>query len=161
MNMESWKMDLHFKWGRLEAFTASELYEVIMAREAVFVVEQRCAYQEADGVDRHCWHLRVLLDGELAAYARVVEPGINYVEPAIGRVMTLARFRHLKLGRALMAEAIAFTEARFPGRGIRLWAQAHLQGFYGSLGFEPVGGIYDDSGMPHIEMLKLSVATTC
>lgn len=151
-------MDLRFTWSRFESFTALEIYELIKAREAVFVVEQKCAYQEADGADPHSWHLSVLLGGELAAYARVVDPGINYVEPSIGRVMTLERFRHLKLGRALMAEAIAFTEARFPGRGIRIGAQAHLQGFYGSLGFEPQGDVYDDAGIPHVEMLKPPVA---
>ena len=37
-------------------------------------------------------------------------------------------------------------------------AQAHLQGFYGSLGFEPVGDVYDDAGIPHIEMVKAPVA---
>ncbi len=151
-------MELSFKWRRLESFTALEIYEVIQAREAVFVVEQRCAYHEADGADPHCWHLCMHLDGAFAAYARVVEPGISYDEPSIGRVMTLEKYRHLKLGRALVAEAIAFTEARFPGRGIRIGAQAHLQHFYGSLGFEPVGDIYDDAGIPHIEMLKAPVA---
>ena len=151
-------MELSFKWRRLESFTALEIYEVIQAREAVFVVEQRCAYQEADGADPHCWHLCAYLDGGFAAYARVVEPGIHYDEPAIGRVMTLEKHRHLKLGRALVAEAIAFTEARFAGRGIRIGAQAHLQDFYGSLGFVPVGEVYDDAGIPHIEMVKAPLA---
>ncbi len=147
-------MELRFRWNRLESLTAVEMHEVIMAREAVFVVEQQCAYQEADGADAHSWHLRVLADGEFAAYARVVEPGIKYAEPSIGRVMTLAKFRGLKLGHALVAEAIAFTEARYPGAGIRIGAQAHLQKFYGSLGFQPVGAVYDDDGIEHIDMLK-------
>lgn len=151
-------MNLSFKWNRLESFTALEMYAVIQAREAVFVVEQQCAYQEADGADAHSWHMRLLADGEFAAYARVVEPGIKYPEPSIGRVMTLAKFRPLKLGRALVAEAIAFTEARYPGSGIRIGAQAHLQKFYGSLGFQPVGEVYDDDGIDHIEMLKPAVA---
>ena len=150
-------MELSFKWNRLASFTALEMYEVIQAREAVFVVEQRCAYQEADGADPHCWHLCARLDGAFAAYARVVEPGIHYAEPSIGRVMTLEKYRQLKLGRALVAEAIAFTEARFAGRGIRIGAQAHLQHFYGSLGFAPVGEVYDDAGIPHIEMVKAPV----
>ncbi len=147
-------MNLHFKWNRMESMTALEMYEVIKARESVFVVEQQCAYQEADGADPQSWHLSVLLDGELAAYARVVEPGIKYPEPSIGRVITLKKFRNLQIGRALVAEAIAFTESNFQGQGIRIGAQAHLQNFYGSLGFLPVGDVYDDDGIPHIEMFK-------
>ncbi|WP_370682445.1 GNAT family N-acetyltransferase [Comamonas sp. GB3 AK4-5] len=147
-------MKLHFEWQRLESLTAAELYALLQARESVFVVEQQCAYQEADGMDFHAWHLRVLLDGELAACARVVDPGLKYTEPSIGRVMTLGKFRKLQIGRALVAEAIAFTEQHWPGQGIRIGAQAHLEGFYGSLGFQAVGDVYDEDGIPHIDMVK-------
>lgn len=130
-----WQVNSSFQWNRRESVTALEMYAVIQAREAVFVVEQQCAYQETDGADAHSWHMRLLADGAFAAYARVVEPGINYAEPSIGRVMTLVKFRPLKLGCTLVAEAIAFTEARYPGTGSRIGAQAHLQKFYGCLGF--------------------------
>ena len=60
----------------------------------------------------------------------------------------------LAIGYALVAEAIRFTEAQFPGQGIRIGAQAHLQKFYGSLGFEPVGETYDEDGIAHIDMVK-------
>lgn len=150
-------MDLVFQWKRLDDLSTREMYTIIQAREAVFVVEQKCAYQDVDGLDPDSWHLSVLKDGELAAYARVVEPGFKYEEPSIGRVLTLAKFRSLKIGYALVAEAIRFTEARYPGAGIRIGAQAHLQKFYGSLGFEPVGEVYDEDGIPHIDMLKPSV----
>lgn len=152
-------MEPKFNWNRLESLSALEMYSIIQAREAVFVVEQTCAYQEADGADIQSWHLCVLLDGELAAYARVVDPGVKYSEPSIGRVMTVAKYRKLQLGRALVAEAIAFAEGQFPGAGIRIGAQAHLRKFYGSLGFQPVGAVYDEDGIPHIEMLRPSAAT--
>ncbi|WP_063690206.1 GNAT family N-acetyltransferase [Alcaligenes faecalis] len=150
-------MDLDFQWKRLDDLSTREMYTIIQAREAVFVVEQACAYQEVDGLDLDSWHLSVLKDGELAAYARVVEPGLKYEEPSIGRVLTLAKFRSLKIGYALVAEAIRFTETHYPGTGIRIGAQAHLQKFYGSLGFEPVGEIYDEDGIAHIDMVKAAV----
>ncbi|MEZ7809408.1 GNAT family N-acetyltransferase [Alcaligenes phenolicus] len=150
-------MDLVFQWKRLDDLSTREMYTIIQAREAVFVVEQECAYQDVDGLDLDSWHLSVLKDGELAAYARVVEPGLKYDEPSIGRVLTLAKFRSLKIGYALVAEAIRFTEAHYPGAGIRIGAQTHLQKFYGSLGFEPVGQIYDEDGIPHIDMVKAAV----
>lgn len=150
-------MGLDFQWKRLDDLSTREMYTIIQAREAVFVVEQACAYQEVDGLDLDSWHLSVLKDGELAAYARVVEPGLKYEEPSIGRVLTLVKFRSLKIGYALVAEAIRFTEAHYPGTGIRIGAQAHLQKFYGSLGFEPVGEIYDEDGIAHIDMVKAAV----
>ncbi|AYR19372.1 GNAT family N-acetyltransferase [Alcaligenes faecalis] len=150
-------MDLVFQWKRLDDLSTREMYAIIQAREAVFVVEQQCAYQDVDGLDLDSWHLSVLKGNELAAYARVVAPGLKYAEPSIGRVLTLAQFRSLKIGYALVAEAIRFTEAHYPGAGIRIGAQAHLQKFYGSLGFEPVGKGYDEDGIPHIDMLKPSV----
>lgn len=150
-------MHLNYQWNRLEALTALELYEVVRARESIFVVEQQCAYQECDGVDPQSWHLRVTVDGELAAYARVVDPGIKYTEPSIGRVIALPKFRNLQIGRALVAEAIAFTELHFPGQGIRIGAQARLEKFYASLGFHTVSDVYDDDGIDHIDMLKPAV----
>ena len=147
-------MELNFKWSRLDSFTASELYEIIKARESVFVVEQKCPYQETDDMDPHSWHLAVSLNGELAAYVRVVDPGIKYDQPSIGRVMTLAKFRELKMGRSLMNEVIRFTEHQFPNMGIKIGAQVYLQKFYESLGFEAVGEPYDEDGIPHVDMVK-------
>ncbi len=147
-------MNIEFTWLRLESLSALELYEILKARESVFVVEQACAYLEADGKDPRAWHLQVRADGELAAYARVVEPGVSYAQPSIGRVMTVQKFRGLKLGRELMAEAIAFTESTYPGQGIRIGAQARLQAFYASLGFQTVSEPYDEDGIAHVEMVK-------
>lgn len=150
-------MDLVFTWKRFEELSNLELYQIIQAREEVFVVEQNCAYLDADNLDLSAWHLSVTLNGELAAYSRLVEPGLKFPEPSIGRVLTLAKFRSMKIGYALMSESIAFTEKTFPGKGIRIGAQAHLQKFYGSLGFESVGDVYDEDGIPHIVMVKAPV----
>lgn len=144
-----------FKWSRLESITAKELHEILMAREAVFVVEQKCAYQEADLYDLSCWHLLCRVGEQLAGYARVIDPGCKYRQPSIGRVMTTASFRSMKLGRPLLLEAIRFTEETYPGHGIQIGAQAHLQRFYSSLGFKKLGDEYDEDGIPHIDMIKV------
>lgn len=145
---------LEFRWSRLESLAALEIYEIIKARESVFVVEQGCPYQEADDMDRHAWHLSAFLDGELAAYARVVDPGIKYDQPSIGRVMTVRKFRGLKVGRALMEEAIRFTDRNFPGQEIKIAAQVYLREFYESLGFRATGHPYEEDGIPHVEMVR-------
>lgn len=149
-------MKLDFKWSRLESLSALELFNIIKARESVFVVEQQCPYQETDDMDLHSWHLAVSLNGELAAYVRVVDPCIKYEQPSIGRVMTLEKFRSLKIGRTLMNEAIHFTEEQFPKMGIKIGAQVYLQNFYESLGFEVITEPYDEDGIPHIDMVRLS-----
>ena len=149
-------MKLNFKWSRLDSLSALELFEIIKERESVFVVEQQCPYQETDDMDLHSWHLTVSLNDELAAYARVVDPGIKYDQPSIGRVMTLGKFRNLKIGRSLMIEAIRFTEQQFPEVGIKIGAQIYLQHFYESLEFATVSEPYDEDGIPHIDMVKPS-----
>ena len=147
-------MQLQFKWTRFDALSALEVYALIQARESVFVVEQKCPYQEADGLDLQAWHLTARVGGALAACARVVDPGLKYVQPSIGRVMTMQDFRAHGLGRSLMQEAIRFTHQAFPGQGIKIGAQARLQAFYASLGFVRDGQPYDEDGMAHIDMTK-------
>ena len=39
-------------WAELDR---EELYDLLILRTAVFVVEQSCPYQEADGRDRRAW----------------------------------------------------------------------------------------------------------
>lgn len=150
-------MKLDFKWSRIENLSALELFTIIKARESVFVVEQQCPYQETDDMDLHSWHLAASINNQLAAYVRVVDPGIKYEQPSIGRVMTISEFRNLKIGRSLMNEAIRFTEEQYPQMGIKIGAQVYLQKFYESLGFEAVSEPYDEDGIPHIDMMKPAI----
>ncbi|HVK31715.1 MAG TPA: GNAT family N-acetyltransferase, partial [Burkholderiaceae bacterium] len=57
-------------------------------------------------------------------------------------------------GRALMTEGVAGCERLWPGRAIRISAQAHLERFYGSLGFVRVGPNYGEDSIPHVQMLR-------
>jgi ElaA protein len=150
-------MKLNFKWSRIEDLSSIELFTIIKAREAVFVVEQECPYQETDEMDLQSWHLVVSIEDQLVAYVRVVDPGIKYEHPSIGRVMTCLEVRHLKIGRPLMKEAIRFTEEKYPNTGIKIGAQVYLQKFYESLGFAAVNEPYDEDGILHIDMIKADI----
>ena len=97
------------------------------------------------------------LNNELAAYVRVVDPGIKYEQPSIGRVLTLQKFRNLKIGRSLMNEAINLTEKKFPKMNIKIGAQVYLQNFYESLGFKTINNGYDEDNIPHINMIRTSI----
>ena len=132
-----------------------DLYDLLELRQRVFVLEQNCAYVDADGVDLSCWHLLGRDEhARLDAYARIVPPGVKYTEPSIGRVVTHPRVRGQGLGKSLMREAIMHTVNLFPGEAIRIGAQMHLVRFYSEFGFDPVGDPYDEDGIPHVEMVR-------
>lgn len=139
-----------FAWTALDR---DRLYAVLNLRERVFVVEQACAYLDCDGNDPKTLHLLGHADGTLAAYARIVPPGVFYEEPAIGRVVVDPAWRSGGRGRALMREAIARTHAHFGARSIRINAQVYLERFYRELGFVPASEPYDEDGIPHLAML--------
>lgn len=145
-------MDWNLKeFSELDALA---LYKILRLRVDVFVVEQNCPYPEIDGKDLDCWHLYREAKGEIAAYARLLSPGISYSEASIGRVIVNDSFRGQKLGEQLIKEAIAQSQKLWPGQKIKIGAQAHLQDFYGRNGFKPVSEIYLEDGIPHIDMLR-------
>lgn len=138
------------------AMTPAELYAVLRARQRVFVVEQACAYGDLDGIDPHCHHLWTAgPDGDVAAYLRIVPPGVKYQEPSLGRIVTSARVRRSGLGRALVREGIERLEARYGRVPIRIAAQRYLREFYAGFGFAPTGHDFDEDGIAHSEMLRL------
>lgn len=147
---------------RFDELSVRELQDIYTARQLVFVIEQGCAYLDADGVDEKAMHLGAWLPGvgRPIAYARLVEPGVKYVEPSIGRVITAAGARGTGLGRELVRRAVAACEAAWPGRGIRISAQSQLERFYGGAGFVPVGAPYLEDGIPHTEMLRPATITS-
>ncbi|XXF81693.1 GNAT family N-acetyltransferase [Myxococcaceae bacterium GXIMD 01537] len=148
---------LDWRWKTFPELSLDELYAVLALRLEVFVVEQRSLYQDADGLDRECHHLLGTFQEEgsaLAAYLRVLPPGLKFEEVSIGRVVVAPRARGQNLGRELMTRALAFVEERYPGQRIRISAQHYLLAFYEGLGFRARGDVYDEDGVPHIDMLR-------
>lgn len=146
---------MHWTWRRFAELGVDDLYDALALRCRVFVLEQG-PYLDPDGLDRTSWHLLGRdAAGALVAYLRVVDPGARYAEPAIGRVITAPEVRGTGLGRALMIEGVARCVAAFPGRGIRISAQAHLERFYNGFGFVRTGANYLEDDIPHVEMLRL------
>lgn len=141
----------------LKAFndlTVHELYQVIRLRNEVFVVEQNCVFQDADNVDQQCHHLMGREGDLLAAYVRIVPPGLCFPEPSIGRVVSSPEARGKGAGRALMEEAIRQTCKLYGAQPIQIGAQLYLEKFYQSLGFEQAGPGYLEDGIEHIHMIK-------
>ncbi|MFC4410517.1 GNAT family N-acetyltransferase [Chungangia koreensis] len=143
------------KWitKSFDELTTIELYHILKVRTDIFVVEQKCAYPEIDGHDGVSLHLFSLQNGEIAAYARLVPAGEKYEQASIGRVLVIPAKRKSGLGRQLVSQAIDKIKEEWDVKEIKLQAQSHLESFYGSFGFQPVSEIYDDDGIPHVDML--------
>lgn len=146
--------DIRWQWSRFEGLSLQALYELLALRQKVFVLEQG-PYLDADGLDQQSWHLLGRdKRGELLLYLRVVDPGLKFDEPSIGRVVIDKSLRGTGLGRVLMAEALRRCDEAWPGRGNRISAQAHLGKFYGEFGYQPVGEPYLEDTIPHLEMWR-------
>ncbi|HMN91230.1 MAG TPA: GNAT family N-acetyltransferase [Saprospiraceae bacterium] len=147
---------MEFQCLAFEQLNITQLYDIMALRQSVFVVEQNCPYLDADGKDPQGWHLMArATDGGLLAYARLLPAGVSYPEyPSIGRVVSAPQVRGQGAGRVLMQMAIQYCEQLFSNQPIKIGAQTYLLQFYQSFGFQSVGDIYIEDGIPHINMIR-------
>jgi ElaA protein len=127
-----------------------QLYQIMALREAVFVVEQDCPYQDADGQDLNAEHLFAYQGDDLVAYARLYTS--NPLSAHIGRVVTKTSARGQGLGQTLMQQAIDQCQQQWPKATIHISAQRYLERFYQSLGFSICSEPYLEDNIPHIAM---------
>jgi ElaA protein len=143
--------------ARFDGLAAAKLYAILALRSRVFVVEQRCAYDDIDGLDLAAHHLWAEDGGEVVAYLRLLPAGLKYDELAIGRVVVAAEHRARGLGHELMRRALVLAGAV----AIKLSAQAHLEPFYAVYGFTRISDVYEDDGIPHVDMLRVVHEQPC
>ncbi|WP_125580829.1 GNAT family N-acetyltransferase [Levilactobacillus cerevisiae] len=131
--------------------TTTELFQIYRLRVSVFIVEQDCVYPEVDDDDLIAQHLfREDAAGHVLAYARLI-PEEQQVR--IGRVVVAPEARKHGAGRELVAAAIKGAQQVNPdAKQIVIQAQAYLQKFYASFGFQPVSEVYLETGIPHLDM---------
>lgn len=148
-------MNITYKAVPYQSLTTDQLYQLLRLRAEVFVVEQDCVYQDLDDKDQHAIHLLGLTeDGQLAAYTRILAKGISYPNYAsIGRVITAPFARGKGIGRPLMKESLNVLFGNYGEQTVKISAQAHLDKYYASVGFQGTGDIYDEDGIPHRAML--------
>ena len=146
-------LNIDWRVKKFDELNLFELYDMMILRQEVFVVEQNCPYLDADGLDLKSIHISGYFEGKLIAYARIIPPGVEYKDEfAIGRVICDLKYRNTGLGKALMNQC--FKEiGNYP---IKIHAQKYLEQFYSSLGFNPIGEEYLLDNIPHIEMERKS-----
>ncbi|WP_417669864.1 GNAT family N-acetyltransferase [Roseibium sp.] len=144
-------------WLTFDELGVRRLHDLLKLRQDVFVVEQECAFPEIDGKDPDAWHF-LLVDqdsGDVAGALRVFLPVTETKAGSrIGRVVTAGGYRGLGLGKQLMEAGIAKCMENAPGAAIHLSAQAHLEDFYASFGFERVSDNYLEDGILHLDMVR-------
>jgi ElaA protein len=139
------------EWYSFGDLSPALLYEVLRFRQAIFVVEQGCAFPDLDGRDQGARHLLLRVDGELAGYLRLI-PFTDELRVAIGRVAVGEPFRGRGFARLLMMEALARCRRECPDCAVTLTGQTYLAPFYGSLRFAVTSAPYDDYGLSHVDM---------
>jgi len=122
-------------------------------RSQVFVDEQQIpAEMEWDGADEDCVHaLAVNRFGVPLATGRLLEhvPGVA----KIGRMAVLAPMRGGHIGRAVLDALLQYARER-GDREALLHAQLGAAPFYSRAGFVARGPVFDEAGIPHVEMVR-------
>lgn len=128
-------------------------------RTRVFIEEQECPPEEEwDGWDATSRHVLGLLDETPIATARWrTVPYQQELVAKMERFAVLPDYRGEGYGRALVRYVMEDAEqAGFST--LVLHAQAHLEDFYASFGFETVGEPFDEAGIRHVKMVRRAEA---
>lgn len=136
-----------------DRLTPKELYQVLLLRSKVFVVEQHCIYLDMDNKDQNAFHLMGWYNNLLVAYARLFAPGDYFREASIGRIISAPEIRSRGIGKLLMKESIEIATRLYGDGPIRIAAQCYLENFYHSFGFQAEGKPFLEDGIEHIEMV--------
>lgn len=129
-----------------------ELYAILRHRSEIFIVEQDCVYQDLDDMDQGAVHLWIEVDGEMAAYARVLAAGTYLDEVAIGRVIGIRRGQGY--GLKIFGHAIDAAVKYYGAKRIKIRSQQQAEHFYEKFGFVRCGEPFMYEGLMHVDMVK-------
>lgn len=122
-------------------------------RKQVFIEEQQIAADlEWDGVDPDCVHaLAVNRFGVPLVTGRLLEhvPGVA----KIGRMAVMSTMRGSRIGRAVL-DALVLAARQRGDREALLHAQCSAAPFYARAGFVERGPVFEEAGIPHVEMVR-------
>lgn len=136
-----------------------ELLQALAIREVVFIEEQHVPEGiERDAEDARAYHVLALHAGHAIGTGRLVilpeaPKGRGGTWGQVGRMAVLQAHRKAGVGSRLLTALEE--EARRRGvEHITLHSQLYALEFYRKYGYEPVGTVFEEAGIPHIEMHK-------
>lgn len=142
--------DMRILIRNFDELSVYELQAIYKLRVSVFVVEQKCAYQEVDDLDKKATHIWIEDEGKILGYARVLPPDASFEVPAIGRV--ISTIRGIGIGKIIMEAAIKTATDLYHPSSIMVEAQTYAIGFYEKFGFVKCSDEFMDEGIPHVKM---------
>ena len=130
-----------------------EQYPVIeIIRRRVFQDEQKVqAELDIDGKDKFCPQLIAYLDNAVVGTVR-----IRYLDSKTAKIERLAVLSYARgngIGKRLMLHALEVIESENIAE-VYINAQEYIKGLHQQLGFEQVGKVFLEAGIPHVKMLK-------
>ena len=126
---------------------ARELVKPI--RIKVFILEQKVPEDlEWDEYDEAAWHAVAKSNHQVIGTGRLI---INQSTAKIGRMAIDPEYRGKGIGLEMLKALINKGKEKGAQEFI-LHAQTHAIAFYAREGFEPYGPIFDEAGIPHVEM---------
>ena len=133
--------------------STGQLYEILRLRAEVFVVEQKCPYQDLDNKDNKAIHLIGEINKEIIPYTRIFKKGDYFNNSSIGRVLVKKDYRKKEHGKLIMKKSIEVIKQDPQEEIIELSAQKYLTKFYKDLGFKKTGKEYLEDNIPHVKMI--------
>ncbi|HUM09555.1 MAG TPA: GNAT family N-acetyltransferase [Myxococcaceae bacterium] len=137
----------------------AELFQALAIREVVFIEEQHVPETiERDAEDVRAYHLLAFAEGHAIGTGRLVvlaapPQGEAGTWGQIGRMAVLQSERKHGVGNLLLHELES--EARRKGlTGVLVHAQLYALGFYERHGYQPVGAVFEEAGIDHVEARK-------
>lgn len=136
-----------------------ELMQALALREIVFIEEQSVPESmERDADDATAFHVLAFAEGHAIGTGRlVVLPQPPEGEAGkwgrIGRMAVLQAQRKHGVGSKLLSTLEAEARRRALD-GIMLHAQLSAMDFYKRHGYVPNGAVFEEAGMPHLEMKR-------
>lgn len=145
---------MNWKTLEFEQFSVRELYLIMRARSAVFVVEQAHVCLDADGHDEMALHVFAVEDMArsmpVLAYARILPGAAEEAEVVIDKVLTSPTRRGDGTAEMLIERVLKAAAGRWPGCVVRVTARSSLRGFYEQFGFRKTEGPFLEHGIPFI-----------
>ena len=137
---------------RFDELSGREVYEILKARSAVFMMEQNIHYLDMDDVDYRSIHFAETDDsGHVTAYLRMYESEEDRTAVNIGRVLVMDRGRGN--GQKLIDRAFSYA-AENGYHQICCDAQKQTVSFYEKCGFHVVSEEFIEAGLPHVRMQR-------
>ncbi|NOJ94453.1 GNAT family N-acetyltransferase [Corallococcus sp. CA049B] len=137
----------------------AELMQALAIREVVFIEEQHVPEGiERDAEDALAYHVIAYQGGHAIGTGRLVklpEPPAGQAGTwgQIGRMAVLQAHRKARVG-SLLLTSLEEEARRRNVNGIMLHAQLYALDFYKKHGYQPVGAVFDEAGIDHLEMHK-------